>query len=163
MIPDLERLLPTLVRAGAEFIVIGGVAGIIHGSARATYDVDLVYSRNESNIHRLSDSLAPYNPYLREAPPGLPFVWDAKAIRNGLNFTLTTELGDIDLLGEVIGGETYKDLLSHSVDVEAFGVRFKCIDLPTLIRIKETAGRAKDREAIAELRVLLEESEKKGT
>jgi predicted nucleotidyltransferase len=159
--PDLERLLPILVRAGAEFIVIGGVAGAIHGAARATYDVDLLYARNEQNIHRLANSLAPHKPYLREAPPDLPFTWDAKTIRSGLNFTLTTELGDIDLLGEVAGGETYNDLLLHSFDVEAFGVRFKCLDLPTLIRIKEAAGRPKDREAVAELRVLLEESQKK--
>ena len=98
---------------------------------------------------------------MREAPPNFPFSWDAKTIRNGLNFTLTTELGDIDLLADVAGGETYQTLLSHSFEVEAFGVRFKCIDLPTLIRIKEAADRPKDREAIAELRVLLEEIEKK--
>ena len=91
----------------------------------------------------------------------LPFTWDAKTIRNGLNFTLTTMLGDIDLLGEVAGGGTYSDLLQHSVDIEAFDVCFKCIDLPTLIRIKEAAGRPKDREAIAELRVLLEETEQR--
>lgn len=76
---------------------------------------------------------------------------------------LTTELGDIDLFGEVAGAETYSDLLPHSFEVEAFGVRFKCIDLPTLIRIKEAAPRPKDREALAELRVLLEEGEKKQT
>ena len=149
-----------LVRARAEFILIGGVAATIHGSARATYDVDLLYSRNDENIERLANSLAAYKPYLREAPPGLPFAWDAKTIRNGLNFTLTTELGDIDLLGDV-GGETYQTLLPHSFEVEAFGVHFKCLDLPTLIRIKEAAGRRKDLEAIAELRVLLEESQKK--
>jgi predicted nucleotidyltransferase len=78
-----------------------------------------------------------------------------------LNFTLTTELGELDLFGEVASGETYSDLLPHSFDVDAFGVRFKCLNLPTLIRIKEAAGRSKDREAVAELRVLLEESEKK--
>ena len=70
-------------------------------------------------------------------------------------------LGDIDLLGEVARGETYKTLLPRTFEVEAFGVHFKCIDLPTLIRIKEAAGRPKDLEAIAELRVLLEEVEKK--
>ena len=86
-----------------------------------------------------------------------------KQIRNGLNFTLTTDLGDLDLLGEVARGETYQALLPHSCEVEAFGIRFKCIDLPTLIRIKEAAGRRKDQEAIAELRVLLEEIEKKQT
>jgi predicted nucleotidyltransferase len=154
--PDPERVVPALVHGGAEFIVIGGVAAIIHGPARATFDVDLLYSRDEQNIERLANSLAPYNAYLREAPPGLPFAWDAKTIRNGLNLTLTTDLGDIDLLGDV-GGETYQTLLPHSFDVEAFGVHFKCIDLPTLIRIKEAAGRRKDLEAIAELRVLLEE------
>ena len=155
VIPDLERLLPMLVRAGAEFVVIGGVAGTIHGSARATYDVDLLYSRTRENIARLAD--------LRGAPANLPFTWDAKTIRSGLNFTLVTDLGNIDLLGEVAGGETYSDLLPHAFEVEAFGVQFKCIDLPTLIRIKEAAGRRKDLEAIAELKVLLEEIEKKQT
>ena len=161
MSPNLEKLLPTLVGAGLEFIIVGGVAGILHGSARATYDVDLVYSRNEQNIQRLADVLGPYNPYLRNAPLGLPFVWDTKTIRHGLNFTLTTTFGDVDLLGEVPRGETYQTLLPRSFEVEAFGVHFKCIDLPTLIRIKEAAGRRKDLEAIAELRVLLEEIERK--
>ena len=142
MAVDLAQVIPPLVEAKVDFILIGGMAAILHGSARAA-------------------GLAPHKPYLREAPPGLPFTWDAKTIRSGLNFTLTTELGDIDLLGEVAERETYSDLLPHSFDVEAFGVRFKCVDLPTLIRIKEAAGRKKDHEAIAELRVLLEESEKK--
>jgi len=158
---ELEKLLPALAQAGVEFILIGGVAGIVHGSARATYDVDLVYSRNKENFQRLAKALSKHHVRLRDAPEGLPFSWDAKTIRSGLNFTLTTGLGDIDLFGEVGHGETYQDLLSHSFDVEAFGVRFKCIDLPTLIRIKEAADRPKDREAVAELRVLLEESQKK--
>jgi predicted nucleotidyltransferase len=67
----------------------------------------------------------------------------------------------LNVLGEVADSETYQTLLPHSFDLEAFGIRFKCIDLPTLIRIKEAAGRRKDQEAITELRVLLEEIEKK--
>jgi predicted nucleotidyltransferase len=158
---EFQELIPELVRGGVKFILVGGVAGIVHGSARATYDVDLVYSREDENIERLVRTLAPHAPYLRDAAPGLPFTWDAKTIRSGLNFTLTTKLGDVDLFGELGGGGRYRDLLSHSFDVEAFGVQFKCVDLPTLIQIKEGAGRAKDQEAIAELRVLLEETEKK--
>jgi predicted nucleotidyltransferase len=157
---EFEKLLPTFVNAGVDFILVGGVAGIVHGSARATYDVDLVYARSNANIERLAHTLASHAPRLRDAPSDLPFSWDAKTIRNGLNFTLTTGLGDIDLFGEITGGGNYEDLLPHSFDVEAFSVRFKCIDLPTLIRIKEAAGRAKDLEAIAELRVLLEEKER---
>ena len=160
MSAEFEKLLPALVNGGVNFILVGGVAGIVHGSARVTYDVDLVYSRSEENIERLVRAVAPHAPYLRDAPAGLPFTWDAKTVRSGLNFTLTTNLGDLDLFGELATGQTYSDLLSHSFDVEAFGVRFKCVDLPTLIRIKEATGRAKDREAIAELRVLLEEQNK---
>ena len=160
MAVDLAQIIPALVRAKIDFILIGGMAAILHGSARVTFDVDLVYSRTDENIERLAAALAPHGPYLRDAPPNLPFSWDAKTIRGGLNFTLTTKIGDVDLFAEVSGGETYSDLLPHSFEVEAFTVRFRCIDLPTLIRIKEAAGRPKDRAAIAELRVLLEEIDK---
>jgi predicted nucleotidyltransferase len=162
MAVDLAQIIPPLVRAKVDFILIGGMAAILHGSAQVTFDVDLVYSRTHENIERLGAALALHSPYLRDDPSHLPFKWDARTIRSGLNFTLTTTLGDIGLFGEVAGGETYQDLLPHSFEVEAFGVRFKCVDLPTLIRIKEAAGRPKDREAVAELRVLLEESHKKG-
>jgi predicted nucleotidyltransferase len=161
MAVDLAQIIPPLVSAKVDFILIGGMAAILHGSARVTFDVDLLYSRSDENIQRLATALVPYQPCLRDAPVGLPFAWDAKTIRSGLNFTLTTSVGGVDLFGEVAGGETYQDLLAHSFDVDAFGVRFKCIDLPTLIRIKEAADRPKDREAVAELRVLLEESAKK--
>jgi hypothetical protein len=161
MAVDLAQIIPPLVRARIDFILIGGMAAILHGSARVTFDVDLIYSRTDENIERLAAAVTPYSPYLRDAPRDLPFAWDAKTIRNGLNFTLTTSLGDVDLFGEVAAGQTYSDLLPHSFEIEAFGVRFKCIDLPTLIRIKEAAGRPKDREALAELRVLLEESEER--
>jgi hypothetical protein len=163
MAVDLAQVILPLVRAKVDFILIGGMAAILHRSARVTFDVDVVYSRTHDNIERLTTALAAHRPYLRNAPSGLPFAWDTKTIRNGLNFTLTTDLGDIHVLGEVAGDETYQTLLAHSFDVEAFGIRFKCIDLPTLIRIKEAAGRRKDLEAIAELCVLLEEIGKKQT
>ena len=79
---------------------------------------------------------------------------------NGLNFTLTTSLGDLDLLGEVVGGGGYRDLLRHTFDVEGFGVTFKCVDLSTLIKLKRAAGRPKDLEALAELQALLDDEER---
>src|SRR2546430_13468484 len=141
MSAEFEKLLPALVRAKVEFILIGGVAAIFYGSSRLTYGVDVAYARTTANYKRLAEALQSYAPYLRGAPPGLPFTLDAATLRNGLNFTLTTELGDLDLLGEVVGGGGYRDLLSHTVEVEAFGVKFKCVDLPTLIKLKRAAGR----------------------
>ena len=71
-----------------------------------------------------------------------------------------TEVGDIALLGEVIGGGDYDALLPHSVEVELFGCRCRCLDLPGLIRTKRATGRPRDLEALAELEALLEERER---
>ncbi len=154
MVPQFDQLLPALVHAGVEFVLVGGVAGVIHGAARVTYDVDIVYSRSVANLERLTSALAPFAPYLRDAPPGLPFRWELRTLRHGLNFTLTTGAGDIDLLGEIIGGGTYEQLVAHSIEIEAFGVRFRCVTLSKLIELKRAAGRPKDLEAIAELEAL---------
>jgi len=158
MSADLEQVIPPLVEAAIDFILIGGKAAILLGSARVTFDTDIVYDRSKANLEKISRLLKPLSPYLRGAPPGLPFVLDVPTLRNGLNFTLTTRLGDLDLLGEVTGGGTYKQLLPRTFVVEAFGVKFRCVDLPTLIKLKRAAGRPKDLESIAELEALLEET-----
>lgn len=155
---DFRGVLTALVDAEVRFILIGGAAGIVHGAARLTQDVDIVYGREQANLDRLVSALSPLDPYLRGAPPGLPFRFDSETLRRGLNFTLTTRLGPLDLLGVVTGGGGYEDLLPDSIEVEAFGVRCRCIGLSTLIRVKRAAGRPKDLEAIAELEALLDES-----
>jgi predicted nucleotidyltransferase len=160
---DLEATLQVLAREGVEFIIVGGVAATIHGSARVTRDLDIVYSRTPENIARLAAALTPYRPYLRGAPPGLPFRWDAETVRRGLNFTLTTMLGDLDLLGEIVGGGTYEDLLPHSRPVAAFGVESSCVNLARLIHLKRAAGRPRDLDAIAELEALRERRGGEGT
>lgn len=73
---NYQKLIPLLVKGGVEFIIIGGVAAVVHGSARATFDLDVVYSRKPENIRRLVKTLEPYSPYLRDAPDGLPFELD---------------------------------------------------------------------------------------
>ncbi|TMQ18934.1 MAG: hypothetical protein E6K82_19540 [Candidatus Rokuibacteriota bacterium] len=158
---DFKAVLRTLAEGGVEFIVVGGVAATIHGSSRLTRDVDVVYRRTASNIARLAATLTPYQPYLRGAPPGLPFRWDAATIERGLNFTLTTQLGSLDLLGEITGGGSYEALRPFTQVVRPFGVECRCLDLGHLIEVKRAAGRPKDFEAIAELEAIREEREKK--
>jgi hypothetical protein len=51
---DLAQVIPPLVRAKVDFILIGGMAAILHGSARVTFDVDVVYLRTHDNIERFS-------------------------------------------------------------------------------------------------------------
>lgn len=154
---DFPALIRTLAESGFEFIVVGGAAATAHGSARLTQDLDVVYRRTPENFSRLATVLAPYHPYLRGAPAGLPFRWDADTIARGLNFTLTIDLGALDLLGEITGGGRYEALLPHSVELRLFGVSCRCLDLEHLIHVKRAAGRPRDLDAVAELEVLLEE------
>src|SRR5688572_28106082 len=148
---DFEALLATLGGHKVAFIVAGGAAAIAHGSSRLTQDLDIVYSRSAANIDHVAAALGQLKPYLRGAPPGLPFVWDRTTVSRGLNFTLATTLGDIDLLGEIPGGGTYEDLESDAIVLEIFGTRCLCLSLSQLIQAKRAAGRPKDLEALAEL------------
>lgn len=160
MTPDLLGFVRVLSTAGVDYIIIGGVAANLHGALRTTLDLDVVYSRAPENISRLVAALAPHHPYLRGAPEGLPFAFDAATVERGLNFTLTTALGDIDLLGEVTGGGTFERLGADAEPVEIEGVSCRVVSLPKLIALKRAAGRGKDREALAELEALLEERDR---
>lgn len=151
---DFEGLLRALRDQDVGFIIVGGLAATVHGSARLTQDIDVVYNRSDDNLARLVDALTPFDPYLRDVPAGLPFEWSAATLKRGLNFTLTTKKGEIDLLGEITGGGGYADLLEHTVQVELFGAVLRCLDLPMLIQTKRAAGRPRDLEAIAELEAL---------
>lgn len=154
---DYKAVMRALADGGVEFILVGGLAATVHGSARLTRDVDVVYRHSPDNVRRLVLALTPHHPYLRGAPPGLPFHWDAATIERGLNFTLTTDIGELDLLGEIVGGGGYGDLLPHTVTIQIFGVDCRCVTLEQLIQVKRAAGRPKDLEAIAELEAILEE------
>lgn len=155
--PDLAALIRVLSADRVEFIIVGGIAATIHGSAHLTYDLDVVYHRTHENIDRLVRALAPHQPYLRGAPPGLPFRFDADTVWRGLNFTLQTTLGDVDLLGEVIGGGSYEQLLQTSETARVFGYDVTCVTLQRLIALKRAAGRRKDLNVLAELEALLDE------
>ncbi len=157
---NFSEILPLLVANQVRFIVIGGGAAIAHGAARLTYDVDVVYARDAANLAHLVAALRPHQPYPRGAPAGLPFQWDERTLQAGLNFTLSTSLGDLDLLGEVTGGGGYDQLVPFTDELEAFGVKCRFVNLEKLILLKKAAGRPKDLEAIAELEGLLEERRK---
>ena len=158
-VTEFKKLFEVLASAEVDFILIGGLAGIVHGLARNTYDMDLVYSRQIENLEKIVKALKPFNPYLRGAPPGLPFLWDVKTLQRGLNFTLITTLGEIDLLGEAAGGGTYQDLLEHSFIGSFLGIECRCVSLQKLIVLKRAAGRPKDFEMLAQLEALLDEQE----
>ena len=157
---EFRALLESLHRNEVAFVIIGGVAAAFHGSARVTFDLDIVYDRTSENLDRIVEALHPFSPYLRGAPAGLPFRFDAETLKHGLNFTFTTSDGSIDLLGEVSGLGGYREALQHSIQSHVFGGTFYFLDLDALILAKRAAGRRKDLEAIAELEAIREERQR---
>jgi hypothetical protein len=157
---QFEILLSSLSRERVSFVIIGGIAATLHGSARLTNDLDIAYERSPENIERLATALSPLQPYLRGAPPGLPFRFDPATIRRGLNFTLRTDAGDIDVLGEVTGLGNFEAVEREALEVQLFGSEYKMLNLDALIRSKRAAGRAKDLEVVAELEALREEQQR---
>jgi hypothetical protein len=157
---DYRELIRMLADCHVEFIIVGGLAARVHGSSRFTDDLDIVYRRAPENVDRLVDCLAPLSPYLRGAPPGLPFHWQTETILKGLNFTLTTSLGPVDVLGEITLGGDYEKLRPFAEPLELFGKECLCLGIRRLIEVKRAAGRPKDFEAIAELQAILEEQAK---
>jgi len=150
-VTDVQRLLDALVAAGVDFVVVGGVAMVLRGSSRATVDLDLCYSRDGGNLRRLAAALAPFHPHLRGAPRELPFLWDDRTLASGLNFTLTTDLGDLDILGEVPGVGDYARVAAGSSALTVGESRIIVLDLDGLERAKRAAGRAKDLLDLAEI------------
>ena len=156
---DPRRILDTLVRHGVDFVVIGGLAGMAHGSAYNTDDTDVTYGRTHDNLERLAAALAELEATLRgpNVPPDLPFVPDAETLRRGANFTFTTKHGILDILGDPAGAPRYHDLVADAVEVDIAGVRVRVSSLDHLIAMKEAAGRPRDKLAAMEYRTLSDE------
>ena len=153
---NFQRLIALLAEARVEFVVIGGLAATVHGSAYVTQDVDICYNRSPENIERLCKALEVVRPRLRGVPSDLPFRLDPPTIRAGLNFTLDTDLGALDLLGEVSPFGEYNEVVKSSEMAELFGLQVPVLSLEALIQAKRAAGRRKDLLLLPELEALLE-------
>jgi predicted nucleotidyltransferase len=153
---DLESALKTLIENKVEFVIIGGFAVSAYGSAYITNDLDFCYRRSENNFANIVSALTPYHPRLRGAPEDLLFLFDVETLRRGNNFTLKTDLGDIDMFGEIAGVSTYEDVEQGALIMGLMDMEVKVISLEMLIKSKRAAGRTKDLLVLPELETLLE-------
>jgi predicted nucleotidyltransferase len=159
----LERFCAVLADHGVEFLVVGGQAEALMGSARVTYDVDLCYRRTSDNLERLAAALGTLHLTLRGAPPDLKFRLDAHALALGMNYTF--EVDDeyaLDLLGYLEPLGTYEDLLPHAETLMIGGHPVHMIGLDDLIRIKRYLGRPKDRDSLLHLEAIKRLREQEG-
>ncbi len=159
---DPVRVVATLHRHGVEFIVVGGLAAVAHGSPLATEDVDIAPRRDRGNFDRLAAALAELGARLRVAgePDGVPFPIDAGFLAAQPHLlTMVTDAGDVDLTITPSGFPNgYDDLIAGSVIVDlGDGGATRIAALRDVIASKEAAGRDKDLAALPYLRALADE------
>ena len=155
---SFASMLSGLTKKKVRFVVVGGVAAAAHGSSRVTNDLDICYDAEAAaNIAALASLLAGWNAYPRGVEKGLTrsFIMDDRTLRNAPILTLTTSEGDIDVMDRIAGVGPYDAVRRHSERISALGVRFRVLDLPSLIKAKRAAGRPRDFDHLPELEALL--------
>lgn len=157
---DLRRLLDTLRAHEVSFVVVGGVAVVAHGVPLATFDLDICYEPTAGNLERLAEALRSLGARLRGAPIDVRFILDAQALAAGDQFTFTTDAGDLDIMATPAGSGGYPQLLPNASSAEFDGRTLLVASVEDLIRMKRSAGREKDRIALAHLERLREELER---
>lgn len=153
----LQPLLQTLNRHGVDFVLVGGLAGIAHGSSYPTYDLDVAYSRDRANLERLVDALREIGVTLRGALEDLPFQLDPATLANGADFTFDTKFGSFDILGDVAGIKSYEELRHGSSEEDVAGIPVRIASLDHLIAMKRAANRVKDQLMVVEYVELADE------
>jgi hypothetical protein len=153
-----RRILQALLEHDVDFVLIGGLAAIAHGSAHPSFDVDIAYARDRANLERLAAALRALEASLRGAPPDIPFLLDADTLERGAHFTFQTRFGSIDILHDPTGAPPYEQLRKGAGEPQLFmGRPVLVASLDHLIAMKETTGRTKDKLVGTELRVISDE------
>ncbi|GAC1604609.1 MAG: hypothetical protein NVS3B21_33940 [Acidimicrobiales bacterium] len=158
---DPFGVFQALQRHGVRFVVIGGVAGRLWGSPTMTNDVDICYDREPANLERLAAALIELRARLRGVDDDVPFLLDATTLAKGQNFTFTTDLGPLDVLGLPAGVKDFNELSVNASDFDlGEGVIVPVCDLDDLIHMKRAAGRPKDRIELEVLAAVREERDR---
>jgi hypothetical protein len=159
---DPVRMLGALADRGVRFILIGGMAAVLHGDVGVTVDIDVVPERSDENLKRLVRALRDLGARIRTEgePGGLAFDCSAEFFRNlppDSIVNMTTEAGDLDVTFRPSGTSGFSDLRRDAVEIEAADrLHILVASLEDVIRSKEAAGREKDRLALPRLRRLLD-------
>jgi hypothetical protein len=151
---DAHRILRELTANRVDFVVIGGIAAVLHGSARVTLDLDVCFSTEPENLVALGHTLIALNARLRGVVDPVPFVPDAATLRQVETLTLVTDAGNFDILARPAGSGSYAELRSGSEAMDAGGFTIRVASIDALMAMKSAAGRPKDLVDLAELEAI---------
>lgn len=153
---NLNELLKLLLAHKIDFVLVGGFAGVVHGSSQVTRNLDIAMLLTSEQVEILRTSLKDIHPRHRMNPAFKPSFLDEPKNTEGVkNIYLDTDLGILDILTEVTGVGDFERIKAKSVEIPLFGFKCRVISAEDLIAAKEKLGRDKDRIVARELRAIL--------
>ncbi|MBA3854628.1 MAG: hypothetical protein C0503_09440 [Gemmatimonas sp.] len=160
---DPARLVRVLAEHDVRYVLIGAVAARLAGYPLATYDTDLTPERSPENLTRLAAALRALDArvYTVSVPEGLPFDCSPQALARAEVWNLVTTVGRVDVLFSPAGSGGYADLAQSAETFDVNDVPVSAASLPSLIKMKEAAGRPKDLQAVAIIKAMLERDERR--
>jgi predicted nucleotidyltransferase len=150
----LFQILKRLTDHQVEYVLVGGMAAVVHGSSVVTRDVDVCAPLDLANLERIVRALQGLNPRFRFRPDKMPLFDEPARLVGFRNINLITEWGVIDILGEVSGLGAYHKLVPRSQAIDLAGFKCRLLDLDALIIAKRSAGREKDLIGLRHLEVI---------
>jgi hypothetical protein len=156
---DPARLLATLAAHGVDFVLVGGLAGALHGSPAATNDADICPARTSDNLDRLAAALTELDARIRTEtePEGLGFDRSPEFLENVELLNTTTVHGDLDIAFVPTGTDGFDDLMRGAVEFDIDGAIVRVASLDDVIHSKRTAARPKDLATLPVLEALRDE------
>jgi predicted nucleotidyltransferase len=148
------EIVRRLAERNVDFVVIGGVAAVLHGSARDTFDLDVSYATNDANLAALGDVLTSLGARLKGVEDDVPFVADSRTLRQMEVLTMVTDLGELDVLAKPSGAPAYETLRARAERYELDGFSVLVASIEDLLAMKRSAGRPKDVADVAELEAI---------
>jgi hypothetical protein len=149
-------LLKRLSGHKVEFVIVGGVAGVLHGSSLVTRDLDICAPLTRENLARILMALSGLSPKFRMTPDKRPVSANPEDYVGYKNLYLLTDWGQLDILSEIMGLGEYDNVARHAITVDLGGIGCNVLDLDALILAKRSLDRPRDRQAVIELEAIRE-------
>ncbi|HWI96095.1 MAG TPA: hypothetical protein VNS60_08535 [Solirubrobacterales bacterium] len=147
---DAERILRALAEHEVDYILIGGLAVQTHGHVRTTNDADLIPAPDPANLERLASALRSLE--ARVLNPGEEDTEiDAEMLPRATIWQFVTRDGGVDVMHEVPGGRSYKELSKGVLHVQLGTIDVPVVGLDDLIQMKLARGRPVDLADVASL------------
>lgn len=151
---DFFGLLDRLVKAGVDFVLVGGFAGVVHGCTYVTQDIDICCDFSADNLLRLQKALSNLHPVHRMTTNRLKLELTKESCSQLKNINLDTDAGQLDCLSFIDGLGDYQKAKQESMLIEVEDIKLRVLNIEALIEAKKTMNRPRDRETIFQLEAI---------